>query len=76
MTRLESAHLEALQSFGGHGLHDVLRSSKKVVSLTLQAKAKKVKEEQKKEEEKKEEEEEGEKENVPAAEEGAAMSTD
>ena len=44
MTRLEQARLEALQSFGGHGLHDVMTTSKRVVSRTLEAKRKKLEE--------------------------------
>lgn len=50
MTRLERARLEALKSFDGHGLHDVMSSSKKVVSRTLEAKRKKLEEDKKKQE--------------------------
>lgn len=59
LTRLERARLEALQSFGGHGLHDVMTTSKKIVSRTLEAKRAfcKLKEKEEEEEELKEEEE-------------------
>ena len=50
MTRLERARLEALKSFDGHGLHDVMSTSKRVVSRTLEAKNKKLKEDKEMEE--------------------------
>ena len=38
MTRLEKARLEALKSFGGNGLDDVLSSSSRRVARTLKKK--------------------------------------
>ena len=39
MTRLEKARLEALKSFGGNGLDDVLSSSSRRVARTLKQKS-------------------------------------
>ena len=55
---MERARLEALQSFGGHGLHDVMTTSKKIVSRTLEAKRAFCKLKEKEEEEELNEEEE------------------
>ena len=41
MTRLEKARLEALKSFGGNGLDDVLSSSSRRVARTLKQKSEK-----------------------------------
>ena len=40
LTRVEKARLEAMQSFGGGGLGDVLSGAKRRVARTLEAKAK------------------------------------
>jgi len=56
---VELAKLEALQSFGGGGLSEVMSESKRRVARTLEAKEKRGKEE-----EQEEEEDKGGKENV------------
>lgn len=63
---MELAKLEALQSFGGGGLSEVMSESKRRVARTLEAKEKRGKEEEKrgKEGEQEDEEDEGGKENV------------
>ena len=49
---MELAKLEALQSFGGGGLSEVMSESKRRVARTLEAKEKRGKEEQEEEEDK------------------------
>ena len=44
LTRVEKARLEALQSFGGSGLDDVMIGSRKKVALTLEKKQEESKE--------------------------------
>ena len=38
LTRVEQARIEALKSFGGAGLHDVLGNAKRKVANTLEGK--------------------------------------
>ena len=49
---MELAKLEALQSFGGGGLSEVMSESKRRVARTLEAKEKRGKEEEQEEEDK------------------------